>query len=253
MLRLRISALPKHRFLVRLAREERRPLAAIEARPVENPSTLRIRGTRDVHQSVSWSTSSLGVHQQARRPFLRSSALEVGDGTLASLLPPPPSPRAFSATSSARLRLRPLVPDDQVLAFSAPGESRECVEVARRVLDLAKHGIAFDRMAVLLRSPEEYRAPLEEAFVRAGVPAHFARGAVRPDPSGRALYVLLRCAAERLQRVGLPSTCRLVRCPMPIPGSGTAYRTMGSSHPGSSCARPPPARAAGRAGLGDVR
>ena len=53
-------------------------------------------------------------------------------------------------------------------------------------------------MAVLLRSPEEYRGPLEEAFARAGVPAHFARGAVRPDPAGRAFYVLLRCAAEGL-------------------------------------------------------
>ena len=53
-------------------------------------------------------------------------------------------------------------------------------------------------MAVLLRSPEEYRAPLEEAFARARVPAHFARGAVRPDPSGRAFCVLLRCAAEGL-------------------------------------------------------
>ena len=88
--------------------------------------------------------------------------------------------------------------DDQVLVFSAPGESRECVEIARRVLALAREGVAFDRMAVLLRSPEEYRAHLAEAFARAGVPVHFARGAVRPDPAGRAFYVLLRCAAEGL-------------------------------------------------------
>ena len=88
--------------------------------------------------------------------------------------------------------------DDQVLVFSAPGESRECVEIARRVLALAREGVAFDRMAVLLRSPEEYRAHLEEAFARAGVPVHLARGAVRPDPAGRAFYVLLRCAAEGL-------------------------------------------------------
>ncbi len=88
--------------------------------------------------------------------------------------------------------------DDQVLVFSAPGESRECVEIARRVLALAREGVAFDRMAVLLRSPEEYRGHLEEAFARAGVPVHFARGAVRPDPAGRAFCVLLRCAAEGL-------------------------------------------------------
>jgi ATP-dependent helicase/nuclease subunit B len=89
-------------------------------------------------------------------------------------------------------------PDGEIVVFSAPGEGRECVEIVRRVLDLAKAGLAFDRMAVLLRSPDEYRASLEEAFARAGVPAHFARGTVRPDPSGRAFCVLLRCAAEGL-------------------------------------------------------
>ena len=89
--------------------------------------------------------------------------------------------------------------DDQVLIFSAPGESRECVEIARRVLLLAREGVAFDRMAVLLRSPEEYRGHLEEAFARAGVAVHLARGAVRPDPAGRAFCVLLRCAAEGLE------------------------------------------------------
>ena len=88
--------------------------------------------------------------------------------------------------------------DDQVVIFSAPGESRECVEIVRRVLALAHDGIGFDRMAVLLRSPQEYRSHLEEAFARAGVPVHFARGAVRPDPAGRAFHALLRCAAENL-------------------------------------------------------
>ena len=89
-------------------------------------------------------------------------------------------------------------PDDTVEVFSAPGEGRECVEIARRVLSRARRGIPFDRIAVLLRSPEGYRSYLEEAFNRAGIPAHYARGAVRPDPSGRALCALLKCAAERL-------------------------------------------------------
>jgi hypothetical protein len=78
--------------------------------------------------------------------------------------------------------------------FSAPGEGRECVEIARRVLVRAREGIAFDHMAVLLRSPEEYRANLEEAFGRAKIPVHFARGTRRPDPAGRAFFALLRCA-----------------------------------------------------------
>jgi RecB family exonuclease len=92
----------------------------------------------------------------------------------------------------------PSSPDDEVLIFSAPGEGRECVEISRRVLALGRDGVAFDRMAVLLRSPEEYRGPLEEAFTRAGVPTHFARGAVRTDPTGRAFCVLLQCAVEGL-------------------------------------------------------
>jgi ATP-dependent helicase/DNAse subunit B len=71
--------------------------------------------------------------------------------------------------------------DDQVVIFSAPGESRECVEIVRRVLALASDGVAFDRIAVLLRSPQEYRSYLEEAFGRANVPVYFARGAPASD------------------------------------------------------------------------
>ena len=89
-------------------------------------------------------------------------------------------------------------PDESVVVLSAPGESRECVEIARRCLQFAAQGVRFDRIAVLLRSPDEYRPHLDEAFTRAGVPAHFARGAVRPDPSGRAFLALVACAAERL-------------------------------------------------------
>jgi RecB family exonuclease len=87
---------------------------------------------------------------------------------------------------------------DTVEVFSAPGEGRECIEIARRVLLLARSGIPFDRIAVLLRSPEGYRANLEEAFARANIPVHFARGSVRPDPAGRAFCALLKCAAQNL-------------------------------------------------------
>jgi CRISPR/Cas system-associated exonuclease Cas4 (RecB family) len=82
--------------------------------------------------------------------------------------------------------------------LSAPGESRECVEIARRLLRAAAEGVPFDRMAVLLRSVEEYRPHLEEALARAQIPVCFARGALRPDPSGRAFLALLRCRAEGL-------------------------------------------------------
>lgn len=85
---------------------------------------------------------------------------------------------------------------NEIEVFSAPGEGRECVEIVRRVIALAGDGVAFDRIGVLLRSPEDYRAHLSEAFARANIPVHFARGAVRPDPAGRAFVALLECAAE---------------------------------------------------------
>jgi ATP-dependent helicase/nuclease subunit B len=89
-------------------------------------------------------------------------------------------------------------PATSVEILSAPGEGRECVEIARRTLALARESVPFDRMAVLLRSPEEYRVNLEEAFKRAGIPVHFDRGTRRPDPAGRAFCALLKCATEGL-------------------------------------------------------
>ena len=98
-----------------------------------------------------------------------------------------------TAPSSTRSRT-----SDAVEVLSAPGEGRECTEVARRVIQMARDGIAFDRMAVLLRSPAEYRSSLREAFERAEIPAYFFEGTVRPDASGRAFLALLRCAEQRL-------------------------------------------------------
>jgi CRISPR/Cas system-associated exonuclease Cas4 (RecB family) len=88
--------------------------------------------------------------------------------------------------------------DDSVVFFSAPGEGREAVEVARAILRHARSGMAFDEMAVFLRTPSKYQAHIEAAFARAGIPAYYARGSRRPDPAGRALLALLACAAERL-------------------------------------------------------
>ena len=88
--------------------------------------------------------------------------------------------------------------DDSLAIFSAPGESRECVEIARRIMHAAETGVPFDRMAILLRAPAQYRVHLEEALARAGVPAYFEHGTVLPDPAGRAFLALLSCAAEGL-------------------------------------------------------
>jgi CRISPR/Cas system-associated exonuclease Cas4 (RecB family) len=85
----------------------------------------------------------------------------------------------------------------EVEILSAPGESRECVEIARVVLEEAARGTKLDRIAVLLRAPA-YAAHLEEALRRAHVPAYFARGTRKPDPAGRAMLALLACAADGL-------------------------------------------------------
>ncbi|HUI39057.1 MAG TPA: PD-(D/E)XK nuclease family protein, partial [Candidatus Nitrosotalea sp.] len=90
----------------------------------------------------------------------------------------------------------PSAPPDPELLFSAPGESLECVEIARRIRTLAAQDTPFDRVAILLRNVEQYQPLLEDALCRASIPVYFSRGSVRPEPSGRAFLALLACAAE---------------------------------------------------------
>lgn len=87
---------------------------------------------------------------------------------------------------------------ENVTFFSAPGESRECVEVVRRILREARAGVPFDHMAVVLRDPETYGALLEGALARAGIPAFMAPGTRAPNPAGRAFLAVLTCAVEQL-------------------------------------------------------
>lgn len=88
--------------------------------------------------------------------------------------------------------------DESLKISNWPGEPRECVEIVRSIQTEAAQGVPFDRMAVLLNSPGEYRSHLEEAFSRAEIPAYFAHGSTAPDPAGRAMLALLSCAAEGL-------------------------------------------------------
>lgn len=88
--------------------------------------------------------------------------------------------------------------DGSLEFFSAPGEGREAIEVARRIHREAAVGIRFDEMAILVRSPESYAGLLEQALARADVPAWFDRGTRRPHPAGRAFLALLACAGEHL-------------------------------------------------------
>jgi CRISPR/Cas system-associated exonuclease Cas4 (RecB family) len=79
--------------------------------------------------------------------------------------------------------------------FSTSGEALECVEIARRI---GQSRVPFDEVAILLRSPERYQPLVMEALRRAKIPAHYTRGARRPDACGRAFLALLHCAEERL-------------------------------------------------------
>ena len=88
--------------------------------------------------------------------------------------------------------------DGSLEFFSAPGEGREAVEIARRILREARAGVRFDEMAVLVRSPHNYGGLIEHALRRAKVPAWFSRGTRRPLPAGRAFLALLACASEQL-------------------------------------------------------
>ena len=125
-------------------------------------------------------------HQQAPIETIEDDAAAATDlGRLRrhifTLDPPPEAPRA-----------------GDVRLFSAPGEAREALEIARRVLDEAASGVAFDQIAVCLRAPQQYLGLLEHAFERAGILGYFDRGTRRPDPAGRAFSALLSCACEKL-------------------------------------------------------
>ncbi|HEX4596065.1 MAG TPA: hypothetical protein VH157_17390, partial [Bryobacteraceae bacterium] len=140
---------------------------------------------------------------------------------------------------------------DADLLFSAPGESLECVEIARRIRGLAAKGTAFDGVAILLRNVEQYQPLLEEAMRRASIPAYFSRGAARPDPAGRAFLALLACAgdgcsasrfAEYLSLGQLPPVDQngapLKRTPQWVPPDDEVLGNFQSPPPGSGA--PPP-------------
>ena len=70
--------------------------------------------------------------------------------------------------------------------FSAPGEGRECVEIARRMLKEAANGVRFDEMAILIRSPQQYLGVLEHALAEpAFPPTSIAASGVLIPPAGR--------------------------------------------------------------------
>ena len=106
--------------------------------------------------------------------------------------------------------------DGSLMFFSAPGEGRECIEIARRILKEARGGVRFDEMAILVRSPQSYAGLLEHALVRAAVPAWFDRGVRRPHPAGRAFLALLACASEQLSAARFAEYLSLAQVPQEV-------------------------------------
>ena len=116
----------------------------------------------------------------------------------------------------------------ELVWFSAPGEGRECVEIARRILKEAERGVRFDEMAIVIRSTQQYVGLLEHALSRAGVPAYFDRGTRRPDPAGRAFLAILSCATENFSAKRFAEYLSLAQVPS-LDDSGKA--PAGPGHP----------------------
>ena len=123
--------------------------------------------------------------------------------------------RRFLFTSDAPAGERAL--DGSLQFFSAPGEGRESVEIARRILAEAARGVPFDDIAIFVRATSSYFGLIEHALRRAGVPAWFDRGTRRPHPTGRAFLALLACAAEQLSAARFAEYLSLGQVPA-VPG-----------------------------------
>jgi ATP-dependent helicase/nuclease subunit B len=121
-------------------------------------------------------------------------------------------------------------PIEEVELFSAPGEGREAVEIARRVLHEARRGVPFDRMAIALRSPQQYVGLLEHALERAGVPAYFERGTRRPHPAGRAFLAMVACALDNLSARKFAEYLSLGQVPAVAGSAGFGLASRDAGH-----------------------
>lgn len=204
--------LADHATLFGLALSGGSPMLELPALALDVP--LRWRRTQEFAQTLAAKSSSLRAivlasdaeSLRAWRECLQVEPQEdagAGNGTLGHVRHYLFSPRVD----------RPPALDDTLELFSAPSELMECVEIARRAQRLAAQGVAFDRMAVLLRQPDTYQPLLEEALRRAAVPAYFHQGTARPNEGGRAFLALLNCAAEQCSAARFAEYCSLAQVP----------------------------------------
>jgi ATP-dependent helicase/nuclease subunit B len=183
-------------MLLRLAAEE----TAARAHRLTGLPLLLLDLTVDSQSQVTLLAALI-----AKSPDVLAAAITGNEHSLAPILEVLPEDLDRAAAESTLDRVRtwlfspnqpPAAPPDPQLLFSAPGESLECVEIARRIRALAEQGTPFDRVAILLRNVEQYQPLVEEALRRAAIPAYFSRGTARPDPAGRAFLALLACASD---------------------------------------------------------
>jgi CRISPR/Cas system-associated exonuclease Cas4 (RecB family) len=173
--------------------------------PVEEAFAAALVGRASAVLVTAPAQDDAAVRLWRERGAQFESIAPCGDGDLAAI-----QTHLFSAEALAQRES-----DGSFAFFSAPGEGRECVEIARRVLREARRGVGFDQMAILVRAPAHYLGLLEHALSRAGVPASFERGTRRPHPAGRAFLALLACAAEGLSANRFAEYLSLGQLPSP--------------------------------------
>jgi hypothetical protein len=205
------------RALLERAIEERGRAGAVDYATLLHTATAELSGHPRLLADKTVVLLDIEIASKAEAAFAEAvidasasviATIPSGDARTLDALAIAPSPASGSAAGSAIERLQQFLfsaqapprekADASVVLFSAPGEGREAIEIARRLLQEAARGVPFDQMAVLLRAPQTYLGVLEHALGRAGIPAWFHRGTRRPDPAGRALLALLACADEEL-------------------------------------------------------
>ncbi|MET0389089.1 MAG: PD-(D/E)XK nuclease family protein [Polyangiales bacterium] len=156
-------------------------------------------------QALGPHAATVHTPPQAAGDLARLQARLFANDVDAAAVPQPSAAVAVQADLFARVEVPQTIAAEvaatgggRVRFIASPGESREAVEVVREILVAAHGGVRFDRMAVLVRAVDNYRAVLEEAFARAKIPAHFDAGVRRPTPEGRAFALLLACAERGL-------------------------------------------------------
>jgi ATP-dependent helicase/nuclease subunit B len=185
--------------------------------PIESAAEEQFLHALASHGTIRFAT--VPAHDDLARAALERAGgrvtehADAGSGDLASL-----RLHLFAEEPPPERRL-----DGSLRVFSAPGEGREAIEIARRVLMEAREGVRFDEMAILVRTPAQYQGLLEHALDRAGVPAAFDRGTRRPHPAGRAFLALIACAAEGLSARRFAEYLSLGQLPPPASDPSGAW------------------------------